>query len=141
MAHVAMAPGRLLCIFTASIYGRAASRTNQSTSDQNRTDGEMEQPTDAGLTLENFTAAASVADAAPQRAVSSSGLKTEAELDAELDAELNAELNAELTAEMTAGAAASSGDAASVHSGGKEGPGPGPDPDQNPSPPNFRNFL
>ena len=101
----------------------------------------MEQPTDAGLALQNLAAAASVADAAPQRAVSSPGLKTEAELDAELDAELNAELNAEMTAEMTAGAAASSGDAASVDSGGKEGPGPGPDPDQNPEPPNFRNFL
>lgn len=103
----------------------------------------MEQPTDAGLTLENLAAAASVADAAPQRAVSSSGLKTEAELDAELDAELNAELNAELTAEMTAGAAASSGDAPSVGSKGNEAAGPGsdPDPDPDPGPPNFRNFL
>ena len=108
----------------------------------------MEQPTDAGLTLENLAAAAIVADAAPQRAVSSSGLKTEAELDAELDAELNAELNAELTAEMTAGSAgsaASSGDAPSVGSSGKEaagpGPGPDPDPDPDPGPPNFRNFL
>ena len=97
----------------------------------------MEQPTDAGLTLENLAAAASVADAAPQRAVSSSGLKTEAELDAELDAELNAELNAE----MTAGAAASSGDAPSVGSKGNEAADPGPDPDPNPNPPNFRNFL
>ena len=104
----------------------------------------MEQPTDAGLTLENLAAAASVADAAPQRAVSSSGLKTEAELDAELDAALTAALNAELTAEMTAGAAASSGDAPSVGSKDNEAAGSGSDPDPDPDPDpgaNFRNFL
>ena len=98
---------------------------------------EMEQPTDAGLTLENFAAAAIAADAVSQKAASAPGIKTEAELDAELDAELNAEL----TAEMTAGAAASSGDTPSLGSGGKEVSNPDPDPNPDPVPPNFRNFL